>query len=70
MIDIHKNGIATTFTVRRIGANGIGVEKIFPFYSENIAEIKENSIEAVKTLYNWKRHTAEIVKFSQEISKA
>lgn len=40
VIDIHKKGIATTFTVRRIGANGVGVEKIFPYYSENIAEIK------------------------------
>jgi large subunit ribosomal protein L19 len=40
VIDIHQNGIATTFTVRRIGANGVGVEKIFPYYSDNIAEIK------------------------------
>jgi large subunit ribosomal protein L19 len=40
VIDIHNNGISTTFTVRKIGANGVGVEKIFPFYSDNIAEIK------------------------------
>ncbi|MDD4606979.1 MAG: 50S ribosomal protein L19 [Patescibacteria group bacterium] len=29
-----------TFTVRKIGANGIGVEKIFPLYSPNIAQVK------------------------------
>lgn len=40
VIDIHNKGIATTFTVRKIGANGVGVEKIFPYYSSNIAEVK------------------------------
>ncbi|KKQ32845.1 MAG: 50S ribosomal protein L19 [candidate division TM6 bacterium GW2011_GWF2_37_49] len=40
VIDIHNKGAATTFTVRRIGANGVGVEKIFPYYSENIADMK------------------------------
>lgn len=39
VIDIHRKGISTTFTVRKIGANGVGVEKIFPYYSDNIAEI-------------------------------
>lgn len=36
----HKNGIATTFTVRRISANGVGVERIFPYYSPIISELK------------------------------
>jgi len=40
VIAMHKNGIATTFTVRRIGANGIGVEKIFPFYSPTVSDVK------------------------------
>lgn len=39
VIDIHNKGISTTFTVRKIGANGVGVEKIFPYYSDNIAGI-------------------------------
>ena len=30
VICMHQSGIASTFTVRRIGANGIGVERIFP----------------------------------------
>jgi len=35
-----KNGIASTITVRRIGANGVGVERIFPLYSPLISHIK------------------------------
>jgi len=40
VLDFHNNGIATTFTVRRIGANGVGVEKILPYYSPIISEIR------------------------------
>lgn len=40
VIAFHNNGVATTFTVRRIASNGIGVEKIFPYYTPMIKEIK------------------------------
>ena len=30
------NGVDSTFTVRKIGANSIGVERIFPLFSESI----------------------------------
>ena len=40
VIAIHWNGIASTFIVRRICANNIGVEKIFPYYSPTIKSIK------------------------------
>lgn len=40
VIAFHNNGIATTFTVRRISANGVGVERIYPIHSPNITEIK------------------------------
>ena len=30
------NGVDSTFTVRKIGANSIGVERIFPLYSESL----------------------------------
>lgn len=33
-------GTGETFIVRKIGANGIGVERIFPIYSDSIEEIK------------------------------
>jgi len=36
----HGNGVSSTFTVRRISANGIGVEKIIPLYSPTISQIK------------------------------
>ncbi len=33
-------GTGETFIVRKIGANGIGVERIFPIFSDSINEIK------------------------------
>lgn len=40
LIAQHKKGASTTFTVRKIGANGVAVEKIFPLYSPMIDSIK------------------------------
>ena len=40
VLKIQKNGIATTFTIRRIGANGVGVERIFPIHAAIISEIR------------------------------
>ena len=39
---IAKRGQGTgqTVTVRKIGANGVGIERIFPIYSDSIEEIK------------------------------
>ena len=33
------NGIDATFTIRKMGANNVGVERIFPLYSESLKEI-------------------------------
>jgi large subunit ribosomal protein L19 len=33
-------GTAATITVRKIGANGIGIERVFPLFTGSIAEIK------------------------------
>lgn len=40
VISMHKKGISSTFTVRRIGANGIGVERIFPFFTPKVSAIR------------------------------
>ena len=40
VIAMHKNGIASTFTIRKIGANSIGVEKIIPYHSPLVSTIE------------------------------
>ena len=39
VIQINGSGLTKTFTVRKM-SNGVGVERIFPLNSPNIAEIK------------------------------
>lgn len=39
-ISFRGEGVSKTFTVRRIGADNIGVERIFPLYSPNIEKIE------------------------------
>lgn len=54
VISFNKRGISSTFTVRRIGANNIGVEKIFPYYSPMISEIKvlkKGNVKRAKLFY-------------------
>ncbi len=46
LIGMHKNGIATTITVRKIGANGIGVKKFFRFIQK--ISLKLKSLKKVK----------------------
>lgn len=36
VIALKGEGVSNTFTIRKIGANGVGVERIFPLYSESI----------------------------------
>ncbi len=40
VIAVHNNGASSTFTVRKIGANNIAVERIYPFHSPVIDTIK------------------------------
>jgi len=40
VIAYRHHGIATTFTIRRIGANNVAIERIFPYYSPLIESIK------------------------------
>ncbi len=40
VISKRGEGMSKSFTVRRIGADGIGIERIFPAFSPNIDSIK------------------------------
>jgi len=48
VIAMHKKGASTTFMVRKIGAHGISVERIFPYYSPLVDSIKVISRGAVR----------------------
>jgi len=37
---LHKGGVNARFTVRRIAAHGIGVERTFPFYSPRVERVE------------------------------
>jgi large subunit ribosomal protein L19 len=58
VIAIHKKGASSTFIVRKIGAHSIGVERIFPFFSPLIKEIKvlgRGDVRRAKLYYLRKR---------------
>lgn len=45
----YKKGTSeSTFTVRKIGANGIGVERVFPAFSTHIAKVEVLSSGVVR----------------------
>ena len=39
VIALRGTGTSRTFTIRKIGANGVGVERIFPLYSDSLKTI-------------------------------
>jgi len=54
VIAMRKNGASTTFTVRKLGANNISVERIFPYYSpliESITFKRKGSVNRAKLYY-------------------
>ncbi len=54
VIAIRKHGISSTFTVRRIDANNIGVERVFPFYSplvDSVRFIRRGNVRRAKIFY-------------------
>ena len=58
VIAMKQNGISSTFTVRRLGANSIWVEKIFPYHSpiiDKIKIIKRGDVRRAKLYYIRKR---------------
>ncbi|MGQ9855397.1 MAG: 50S ribosomal protein L19 [Fervidobacterium sp.] len=54
VIAIRGSGISKTFTVRRVAAGGIGVERIFPLYAptiEKVEVIKKGRVRRAKLYY-------------------
>ena len=54
VISKRGEGVSKTFTVRRIGADGIGVERIFPLASPNIEKLiveKTGKVRRAKLYY-------------------
>ncbi|MBB6063113.1 large subunit ribosomal protein L19 [Thermosipho japonicus] len=54
VISMRGSGISKTFTVRRIGANGVGVERIFPLYApiiEKIEVVRRGKVRRAKLYY-------------------
>lgn len=54
VISKRGSGISKTFTVRRIAADSIGVERIFPLFSPNIEKIdvlKKGKVRRAKLYY-------------------
>ena len=62
VIAIHKNGVSSTFTVRKIGANSVAVERVLPYYSPLI-----DSITFIRT---GKRRRAKLYYMRDRIGKA
>jgi len=58
VISKRGSGTGATFTVRKIASGGIGVERIFPFHSPFIAEVKvkrRGKVRRAKLYYLRKR---------------
>ena len=54
VIAFKGSEISRTFTVRRVGAGGLGVERIFPIHSPNIQKIevkKKGKVRRAKLYY-------------------
>lgn len=54
VLAMHNNGASGTFTVRKIGANGISVERIYPFNSpliDSIKVVRKGDVRRAKLYY-------------------
>jgi len=50
----HKEGASSTFTVRKIAANSISVERVFPYYApliDSIKFIRKGKVRRAKLYY-------------------
>jgi len=62
VISIRKNGASSCFTVRKIGANSVAVERVLPYYSP--------LIESIRFIRSGKRRRAKLYYMRDRIGKA
>jgi large subunit ribosomal protein L19 len=68
VIAIRGEGKNKTFTVRRIGAGGVGVERIFPLYSpllEKVEVVKHGRVRRSKLYYLREKTAHEIAEITK-----
>ena len=68
VIGRHGGGTAASFTVRKI-SNGIGVERVFPLHSPNIAKIERIRVGAIRRskLYYLRNLTGKSARIKEQI---
>lgn len=77
VIAIHRKGASSTFTVRKIADNSIAVERIFPFFSPLVKDIKvlgKGDVRRAKLYYLRKKvgkaaHVKQLVETKATIAK-
>ena len=72
VISKKGEGMSKTFMVRRIGADRIGIERIFPLFSpniENIEVVKKGRVRRAKLYYLRDRVGRAATKIKEAISK-
>lgn len=62
VIAINKNGASSSFTIRKIGANSVAVERIFPYYTP--------LIDSIKFIRHGKKRRAKLYYMRDRIGKA
>lgn len=72
VIAIRKNGASSTFTIRKIGAHNVAVERIFPFCTPIIEEIKVVRLGDVRRakLYYLRSRVGKAAKIKEKIIKS
>ncbi|HZW61962.1 MAG TPA: 50S ribosomal protein L19 [Candidatus Babeliales bacterium] len=58
VLAISNNGISSTFIVRKIGADSVAVERIYPYYSpviDSITLVRKGKVRRAKLYYMRKR---------------
>jgi large subunit ribosomal protein L19 len=71
VIVIRRQGNGSTFTVRRIGAHGVGVERVYPFYSplvESIKLVRKGVVRRAK-LYYIRGRVGKAARIKEKITK-